>query len=204
MLNALTLLGRHPLAIGLPKPSRDERRPREDSTAWPLGDDPTDTRVPRMGSGPGAPHPRGSLDRRGVVTTAVSRTGGSHRDEMPLMQQHRRLPYVLVVGEAFAEHVVPVERTATRRTHERPGRNRCRWWGAGRGWLRGVTVSAALMRQAHRDVFDARRCSLKGFPDSSAANSKPPGRRSRASIVAAHNHRTRRRNEHLAKAQLVP
>jgi hypothetical protein len=61
---------------------------------------------------------------------------------------------------------VPVERTTTRRTHNRPGRNRYRCWGAGRGWMGTVTVCAALMRKAHTNVFDARRRSLKRFSDS--------------------------------------
>ena len=72
---------------------------------------------------------------------------------MSPMQQDGRLSQVLV-GETLAEHRVVVERRVAPLAHERTGRNYRRWGPAGRGRLRAVPVSAALVTPAHTDVFD--------------------------------------------------
>ena len=82
-------------------------------------------------------------------------------------EQRRRLSQVLL-REALAEHLMPVEWGSALRTHQRPVRRHRRRHVAWRGWLRSVTVCVELVIPAHVDVFDARRRSLKGFPDSPA------------------------------------
>ncbi len=111
--------------------------------------------------------------RMGVGTSNVPSNG----DEVPLVQQHRRLSQVLVVWEARAEHVVVVEGVATFRTPKRAGRHQ-RWLRRLRHRrLWPMTVSAALVTAAHRHLF--RR--LPAFPVGLPRHPPSPGKHGRTS-----------------------
>jgi len=94
----------------------------------------------------------------------------SDGDESPVTHGQRRRLAQAPLREAPTEYLVVVERAAALRTHERPGRHDRGWRSTRHDWLWSVTVSTALMKPTHRDIFDAHPNRVEGFPAGAATS----------------------------------
>ena len=76
-----------------------------------------------------------------------------HGDQVSPMKQDGRL-FQILMGETRSEYHMIVKWQVTAFAHQRPGRFHRSRSLAGRGWLRAMPISAALVAPAHTDVFD--------------------------------------------------